>query len=94
MKKSGKGSCACKAVQAVCLFQTSLPSIAPKTAIIVPDSIGYNAVMITDTAFYRNPNYHSAGDTIDTLDFVRMSRLLEGLIRVAKDLTRFNPRLK
>lgn len=27
------------------------------------------AVMITDTAFFRNPNYHQASDTLDTLDF-------------------------
>ena len=41
--------------------------------------IGSPAVMITDTAFYRNPNYHGIGDTIDTLDFGRMGRLLRGL---------------
>ena len=49
--------------------------------------MGYPAVMITDTAFYRNPNYHTETDTIDTLDFDKMSDLLRGLIRAAKDLT-------
>ena len=31
------------------------------------------AVMLTDTAFFRNPNYHQASDTLDTLDldFIR-----------------------
>jgi Zn-dependent M28 family amino/carboxypeptidase len=31
------------------------------------------AVMITDTAFFRNPHYHQASDTLDTLDleFIR-----------------------
>ena len=31
------------------------------------------AVMITDTAFFRNPNYHQATDTVETLDleFIR-----------------------
>ena len=31
------------------------------------------AVMITDTAFFRNPNYHQPSDTLDTLDleFIR-----------------------
>ncbi|GAI62054.1 unnamed protein product, partial [marine sediment metagenome] len=48
--------------------------------------MGYPAVMITDTAFYRNPNYHSAKDTIDTLNFDKMSSLLMGLVQVAKDL--------
>jgi pimeloyl-ACP methyl ester carboxylesterase len=47
---------------------------------------GYRAVMITDTAFYRNPNYHTERDTIDTLDFHRMSLLLPGLVQAAKDL--------
>ena len=49
--------------------------------------MGYPAVMITDTAFYRNPNYHTETDTIDTLDFDKMSDLLIGLIQAAKDLT-------
>jgi Zn-dependent M28 family amino/carboxypeptidase len=49
--------------------------------------MGYPAVMITDTAFYRNPNYHTETDTIDTLDFDRMSAVLKGLIQTAKDLT-------
>jgi aminopeptidase-like protein len=49
--------------------------------------MGYPAVMITDTAFYRNPNYHTATDTIDTLDFDKMTDLLKGLIQAAKDLT-------
>jgi len=49
--------------------------------------MGYPAVMITDTAFYRNPNYHTERDTIDTLDFNKMSDLVKGAIRVVKDLT-------
>jgi Zn-dependent M28 family amino/carboxypeptidase len=49
--------------------------------------MGYPAVMITDTAFYRNPNYHTAKDTIDTLDFDRMEELLKGLVQVARDLS-------
>ncbi|MFB3926085.1 MAG: M20/M25/M40 family metallo-hydrolase [Syntrophales bacterium] len=48
--------------------------------------MGYPAVMITDTAFYRNPNYHSPSDTIETLDFEKMSLLLKGLIQTARDL--------
>ena len=48
----------------------------------------YHAVMITDTAFYRNPNYHTAADKIDTLDFGRLASLLDGLLRMAKDLSR------
>jgi len=47
---------------------------------------GYPAVMLTDTAFYRNPHYHTAGDTIEHVDFVTMADLLKGVIEVARDL--------
>lgn len=40
---------------------------------------GYPAVMITDTAFFRNDNYHSARDTPDTLDYRRMAMVVEGV---------------
>ncbi|MBI5209087.1 MAG: M28 family peptidase [Elusimicrobia bacterium] len=40
---------------------------------------GYPAVMITDTAFYRNPNYHTAADTYEKLDYARMADLTRGL---------------
>ena len=40
---------------------------------------GYPAVMITDTAFYRNPHYHSASDTIETLNFSKMQEVVRGL---------------
>ena len=49
--------------------------------------MGYPAVMITDTAMYRNPNYHTPNDTIDTLDFQRMASLLKGLVQASKDLS-------
>ena len=39
----------------------------------------YPAVMITDTAFYRNPNYHKASDTYDTLDYESMSEVVKGI---------------
>ncbi len=40
---------------------------------------GYPAVMITDSAFYRNKNYHKLSDTADTLDFDRMAEVIKGL---------------
>ena len=40
---------------------------------------GYDAVMITDTAFYRNPYYHSQGDTMGTLSFERMYQVVKGV---------------
>ncbi len=41
----------------------------------------YNAVMVTDTAFYRNRNYHKATDTIGTIDFNRMAEVVKGVYR-------------
>ena len=40
---------------------------------------GLPALMITDTAFFRNPNYHLPSDTIDTLDFTFMAELVKSL---------------
>lgn len=40
---------------------------------------GYNAVMITDTAFYRNPNYHKDTDKLDTLNYDKMGEVVRGL---------------
>lgn len=40
---------------------------------------GYDAVMITDTSFYRNPNYHTAKDTADTLDYDKMAMVVQGV---------------
>jgi hypothetical protein len=40
---------------------------------------GYDAVMITDTAFYRNRNYHTSKDTPDTLDYRRMAMVVQGV---------------
>jgi Zn-dependent M28 family amino/carboxypeptidase len=39
---------------------------------------GYDAAMITDTAFYRNKNYHTSRDTPDTLDYRRMAMVVQG----------------
>lgn len=40
---------------------------------------GYRALMVTDTAFYRYPHYHTAGDTAEKLDYERLARVTEGL---------------
>jgi hypothetical protein len=36
---------------------------------------GYAAVMLTDTADFRNPNYHRAADRVNTLDFAFMAQV-------------------
>jgi Zn-dependent M28 family amino/carboxypeptidase len=47
---------------------------------------GYRAIMITDTAPFRNPFYHTAQDTPDKLDYGRMARVVDGLVAVVADL--------
>lgn len=41
---------------------------------------GYKAVMVTDSAFFRNPYYHTAGDTMDKLDLDFMAEVVESLV--------------
>ncbi|HEY9881276.1 MAG TPA: M20/M25/M40 family metallo-hydrolase [Leptolyngbyaceae cyanobacterium] len=41
---------------------------------------GYPAVLITDTADLRNPNYHQSCDLIETLDLDFLSRVCQGLM--------------
>jgi len=41
---------------------------------------GYPGLMVTDTAFMRNPHYHQASDTAETLDFERFAKVTEGLV--------------
>jgi Zn-dependent M28 family amino/carboxypeptidase len=47
---------------------------------------GYRAIMITDTAFYRNPYYHQPEDTIETLNFKYFSKFVHGFSHVLKKL--------
>ena len=44
--------------------------------------LGYPAVMITDTSFFRNPHYHLPSDLPKTLDYQRMTELVTGLAKV------------
>ena len=41
---------------------------------------GFKAVMITDTAFFRNPHYHRPSDTKEKLDYRFMAELVESLL--------------
>ncbi|NIR90678.1 MAG: M28 family peptidase, partial [Gammaproteobacteria bacterium] len=47
---------------------------------------GYPAIMITDTAPFRNPHYHEPTDTPEELDYERLARTVLGLERVIDDL--------
>lgn len=43
------------------------------------NKLGYKALMVTDTAFYRNPHYHAPTDLPETLDYNRMAMVVEGI---------------
>jgi Zn-dependent M28 family amino/carboxypeptidase len=47
---------------------------------------GYRAVMISDTAFYRNPNYHQPTDTPATLDYERLAKVVQQVFAAVRDL--------
>lgn len=49
---------------------------------------GYPAIMVTDTAPFRNRNYHLPADRAATLDYDRMARVVDGLRHVVQDLAR------
>ena len=49
--------------------------------------MGYPGIMVTDTAPFRNPNYHLPGDTPEKIDFFRLARVVKGLAAVVEDLT-------
>lgn len=61
----------------------SAPAMVPGVGLSDHSSywkFGFPAVMITDTAFYRNPNYHHSSDTIETLDFKKMSQVVHAIV--------------
>jgi Zn-dependent M28 family amino/carboxypeptidase len=49
---------------------------------------GFPAVMITDTAPFRYPHYHRSSDTPDKVDAESVARVVKGIERVIRDLSR------
>ena len=49
---------------------------------------GYPALMVTDTAPYRYPYYHTMQDTPDKVDYERLARVVTGLDGMLRDLAR------
>jgi Peptidase family M28 len=49
---------------------------------------GWPGLMVTDTALFRNPHYHTARDLPPTLDYERMALVVEGLAAVISELAR------
>jgi len=48
---------------------------------------GYPAIMITDTALYRYPHYHLAGDRPEQLDMDSYTKVVDGVIGMLETLT-------
>jgi hypothetical protein len=75
---------------------TSLPSEGAALPAFIPGvgwsdqwsfwQVGYPGVMITDTATFRNPNYHTPTDRPDTLDYARLARVVLGVNEVVTKL--------
>lgn len=49
-------------------------------------AVGMSALMITDTSFYRNANYHHDTDTMQTLDFNRMAKVVNATVFAIENL--------
>lgn len=49
---------------------------------------GYPALMLTDTSYLRNSNYHQPTDTPETLDYDRMAQVVQGVTSATKRLLR------
>lgn len=42
-------------------------------------NFGFSALMITDTAFLRNKNYHTTGDTMEKLNIKKMAKVIDSI---------------
>ena len=49
---------------------------------------GYPALLLTDTAFLRNPHYHQPTDTLETLDLEFMAQVCAGVIAGVQSVSR------
>jgi hypothetical protein len=52
---------------------------------------GYPAFMVTDTAMFRYPYYHSPEDTAEKVDYENLARVVSGLEAVLEDLVTSKP---
>jgi hypothetical protein len=47
---------------------------------------GYPGLMVTDTAPFRYPHYHTEQDTPDKLDYERLAHVVTGLDKVLREI--------
>ena len=74
---------------------TSLPAAGAAAPALIPGvgwsdhwsfwQCGYKALMLTDTAPYRYPYYHTAEDTPEKLDYDRLARAFTGIAAIVND---------
>jgi hypothetical protein len=50
------------------------------------DQFGFPSLMVTDTAPFRNPQYHEATDLPDTVDYESLARVTKGLEGMLREL--------
>jgi Zn-dependent M28 family amino/carboxypeptidase len=73
-----------------------VPLVVPGNGELLPDTRrsdhtsfweqGFPAVMLTDTANFRNPNYHQPTDTIETLNLDFMGQVADGVAAAVMEL--------
>jgi Zn-dependent M28 family amino/carboxypeptidase len=76
-----------------------VPLVVPGNGELLPDTRrsdhaafwhhGFPAVMLTDTANFRNPNYHRPTDTLDTLNLMFLEQVTAGVTAAASRLCGF-----
>ncbi|MEY3235958.1 MAG: hypothetical protein RI883_59 [Bacteroidota bacterium] len=49
-------------------------------------NLGFSALMLTDTAFYRNKNYHQVSDVMETLDILKMAKVIDATVKTLSNL--------
>ncbi|WP_447975243.1 M20/M25/M40 family metallo-hydrolase [Nitrospira sp. Kam-Ns4a] len=74
----------------------TVPLVVPGQGDLLPDTrrsdhaafwqYGYPAVMLTDTANFRNPHYHQPTDTLDTLDLSFIERVTRLVVAAARNM--------
>ena len=79
----------------------AFPSVGGTAPAIIPgidwsdhwsfEQVGINALMITDTAPFRYPHYHTTEDSPDKVDYDRLARVISGIERVVREWSDTRP---
>ncbi len=94
VKKFGAGQFTrkfCRKYKATKAIRTKKFTGTPASGIDLSDHLnywkfGFSALMLTDTSFLRNKNYHKPTDAMETLDIKRMAKVIDGLFSTLTSL--------